>query len=288
MLVQEPSVEASISILRGLKEKYETHHGVRIQDSALVHAAVLADRYISHRFLPDKAIDLVDEACANTRVQLDSQPEIIDVFERKHLQLEIEATALAKEKDTASAQRLTKVRDEMALIQEELRPLRARYQNEKSRIDELRTLTQKLESLKTKIADAERRHDLALAADLRYGAIPEVEKRIAQMEAAIKIDREKEDPNKLLSETVTPEQINEVVSRWTGIPVARLTKTEKDRLLGLAVVLHKRVIGQDEAVDAVSEAVLRSRAGLSSSNQPIGSFLFLGPTGEEVMGRKVW
>ncbi|KAJ3091373.1 hypothetical protein HK102_000783 [Quaeritorhiza haematococci] len=278
--VQEPSVEATISILRGLRERYEAHHGVRIQDTALVTAALLANRYITDRFLPDKAIDLVDEACANTRVQLDSQPEAIDNLERKHLQLEIEATALAKESDAASKQRLAKVKEEMAHIREQLKPLKLRYENEKGRIDELRTLNTKLEELNRKIAQAENRRDLALAADLKYGAVPELKKRIAEVEKQVAEEKSRGlDKNKLLSEEVGPEQITEIVSKWTGIPVTQLSKSQADRLLHLSETLHKRVIGQDEAVDAVAEAVIRSRAGLAGEHQPIGSFLFLGPTG---------
>ncbi|KAJ1927678.1 hypothetical protein IWQ60_002734 [Tieghemiomyces parasiticus] len=285
VFVGEPSVEDSISILRGIKERYENHHGVKIMDSALVAAAQLSKRYITNRFLPDKAIDLMDEACANTRVQLDSQPEIIDQLERRHLQLEVEATALAKEKDAASKGRLKHVQAEMARLQEELRPLKARYANEKGRLDEVRQLKQKLDDLRNKAADAERRYDLAQAADIRYYAIPDIEKRIAQLtearqreeaaEAAVATDQS----DKLLTEVVGPDQIMEVVARWTGIPVTKLNQTEIDRLLGLAEHLEQRVVGQREAVDAIADAVLRSRAGLARENQPLGSFLFLGPTG---------
>ncbi|KAJ3224914.1 hypothetical protein HK099_007634 [Clydaea vesicula] len=281
--VQEPSVESTISILRGLKEKYETHHGVKVLDSALVTAAVMANRYITNRFLPDKAIDLIDEACANTRVQLDSQPEIIDKLERQYLQLEIEALALEKEKDKQSSERLGKVKVEMAKIKEDLKPLKLAYEKEKGRLDEVRELTQRLDALKNKMADAERRRDLALAADLKYGAIPDLQKRIDLLEQKMKLEKEDadQDPNdkKLLSETVTSDQIIEIVSRWTKIPVQKLSKTQTERLLNLSKVLHERVIGQDEAVNSVSEAVLRNRAGFSNQNQPIGSFLFLGPTG---------
>lgn len=283
VLVQEPSVESAISILRGLKEKYENHHGVKISDSALVTAAVMSNRYITNRFLPDKAIDLMDEACANTRVQLDSQPEIIDQLERRLLQLEIEATALSKEKDKASKERLTNAKAEISKIQEELKPLKLRFENEKGRIDELRGLKQKLDTLRNKVLEAERRYDLALAADLKYGAIPDVEKRIEQLEEELKKKKEEESvtgtSSKILSETVGPDQIIEIVARQTNIPVTKLTKSETEKLLGLGDVLHKRVIGQDDAVTAVAEAVIRSRAGLASSHQPIGSFLFLGPTG---------
>ncbi|KAJ3043537.1 hypothetical protein HK097_001731 [Rhizophlyctis rosea] len=282
--VGEPSVESSISILRGLREKWEAFHGVRITDGALVTAATLADRYITHRFLPDKAIDLVDEACANTRVQLDSQPEAIDILERRILQLEVEATALEKEKDPASQQRLQKVREDMSRLQEQITPLKARYQSEKGRLDEIRELTQKLEMMKNKAADAQRRRDLQTAADLVHYAIPETQQKIADLEQQQKEDRTRleSEPTatsgRLLTEVVGPDQIMEVVARWTGIPVTRLNKSQTDRLLQLSQQLHKRVVGQDEAVSAVADAVLRARAGLAGTGT-IGSFLFLGPTG---------
>jgi len=276
--VGEPSVADTISILRGLKAKYESHHGVRITDTALVIASQLAARYITNRFLPDKAIDLVDEACANTRVQLDSQPEIIDTLERRKLQLEIEATALEKEKDSASKQRLVKVKEELDNIKEQIKPLQAKYEQEKKRVDELRNYQQKLEDLKRKIDNAQRNYDLATVADLKYGAIPELEKKISLL-AEEKEKASNNTNNSLLTEVVGTDQIADVVSRWTGIPVTKLSQGEKEKLLHLGEQLHKRVIGQDEAVDAVSEAVLRSRAGLSRKNQPTGSFLFLGPTG---------
>lgn len=275
--VGEPTVLDTISILRGLKERYEMHHGVRITDSALVLAAQLAHRYIQGRFLPDKAIDLVDEACANTRVQLDSQPEVIDALQRKHLRLEIEATALAKEHDTSSQQRLLKVREELAKIDEELKPLIAMHQKERGRLDEQRQLSQKLEELRIKATDAERRHDLALAADLRYFAIPEVQRRIEELNN--KSQEEQEHGKSLLTKVIAEDQIAEVVSRWTGIPVSKLNETETQRLLTLADRLRQRVVGQDGAVEATAEAILRSRSGLGKRNQPIGSFLFLGPTG---------
>jgi len=283
VFVKEPSVEDTISILRGLKEKYENHHGVVIQDSALVTAAQLADRYITTRFLPDKAIDLMDEACASTRVQLDSQPEVIDQLERRKLQLEVEATALAKEKDKASKDRLDKVKEELAHIDDELRPLRLRYEQERGRVNELSNLKKKRDLLNQKIAEAERMRDLAKVADLRYGAIPDLEKQIQTLEKQEEEEKQSRrgasSSDKLISEVVGPDQIAEVVARWTGIPVSKLNQSEKDKLLHLQDRLHSRVVGQDEAVDAVAEAVLRSRAGLSRPNQPTGSFLFLGPTG---------
>eukprot|EP01119_Soliformovum_irregulare_P013267 TRINITY_DN3519_c0_g1_i1.p1 TRINITY_DN3519_c0_g1~~TRINITY_DN3519_c0_g1_i1.p1 ORF type:complete len:885 (+),score=322.13 TRINITY_DN3519_c0_g1_i1:72-2726(+) len=275
VLVGEPSVTDTISILRGLKEKYEAHHGVHIQDAALVIAAQLANRYITNRFLPDKAIDLMDEACANTRVQLDSQPEIIDQLERRSLQLEVEATALSKEKDEMSKQRLTRVKEELSKIKEEMQPLKMRYDQEREKINEVRNLNQKLEEIKSKIEVAKRQHDLAKAADLQYYAQPEIEKKIAEIQARNKADADE----RMLTEIVGPEEIAKVVARWTGIPVTKLSQGDKERLLTLSDQLHKKVVGQDEAVDSVAEAVLRSRAGLSRPNQPTGSFLFLGPTG---------
>ncbi|KAL0921033.1 hypothetical protein M5K25_008061 [Dendrobium thyrsiflorum] len=271
--VAEPSVADTISILRGLKERYEGHHGVRIQDRALVVAAQLSSRYITGRHLPDKAIDLVDEACANVRVQLDSQPEEIDNLERRRIQLEVEMHALEKEKDKASKSRLTEVKKELDDLRDKLQPLVMRYRKEKERIDEIRRLKQKREELLFALQEAERRMDLARAADLRYGALQEIDAAIAQLEG------EAGGENLMLTENVGPDQIAEVVSRWTGIPVTRLGQNDKERLIGLAERLHKRVVGQDQAVDAVAEAVLRSRAGLGRPQQPTGSFLFLGPTG---------
>ncbi|XP_072966532.1 chaperone protein ClpB1 [Typha angustifolia] len=270
--VAEPSVADTISILRGLKEKYEGHHGVRIQDRALVVAAQLSSRYITGRHLPDKAIDLVDEACANVRVQLDSQPEEIDNLERKRIQLEVEWHALEKEKDKASKARLVEVRKELDDLRDKLQPLKMKYQKEKERVDEIRRLKQRREELQFTLQEAERRMDLARVADLRYGALQEIDGAIAKLEGDI-------GENLMLTENVGPEHIAEVVSRWTGIPVTRLGQNEKERLMGLAERLHKRVVGQDQAVEAVAEAVLRSRAGLGRPQQPTGSFLFLGPTG---------
>ncbi|GJJ70623.1 ATP-dependent Clp protease ATP-binding subunit ClpB [Entomortierella parvispora] len=287
--VGEPSLADTISILRGLKERYEVHHGVKIADAALVTAATLAHRYITNRFLPDKAIDLMDEACANTRVQLDSQPELIDQLERRHLQLEVEATALGKEKDAASQQRLVKVREEMSRISEELKPLKLKYEVDKGRINEVRDLNQKLQDLKNKAEEAERRYDLAQAADIRYYAIPDLEKKIATVTAErarqeaeqllAAANGTKADSGELVTEVVGPEQITEVVSRWTGIPTQRLNKSQVERLLQLGQRLSERVVGQDEAVEAVAEAVLRSRAGMAKEHAPLGSFMFLGPTG---------
>jgi ATP-dependent Clp protease ATP-binding subunit ClpB len=276
--VGEPSVESTISILRGLKDKYEAHHGVRLADTALVAAAQLSSRYIPSRFLPDKAIDLVDEACAGVRVQLDSRPEEIDVLERKKLQLEIESMALAKEKDSASKRRHQDVTKQIASIEEQLKPLLMRFEMERGRLDEIRDLKEKLEEYRRKADSAQRQGQLDRAADLRYFVIPDTEKRIK----ALTEEQEKkkaEVTNTMLSEHVGPDQITEVIARWTGIPVARLNQSQSERLLTLSDKLHERVVGQDEAVDSVSEAVLRSRAGLGRPHQPTGSFLFLGPTG---------
>jgi ATP-dependent Clp protease ATP-binding subunit ClpB len=284
--VGEPSVPSTISILRGLKDRYETHHGIRITDGALVLSAKLSDRYITNRFLPDKAIDLLDEACANVRVQLDSQPEEIDKLERNLLQLQVEEQALKNEKDKSSKIRLGKVKEEMAEIQEELKPLKLKYEHEKSRINEQRDLQNKVAELKNKILQAERARDLNRVADLTYGALPNVERRLK--EVTEKNEREAEQArlnpddnnnNTMVRELVDENDIAEIVSRWTKIPVSKLTSGEREKLLHLGDNLHKRVIGQDNAVNAVAEAVLRSRAGLSKPNQPTGSFLFLGPTG---------
>jgi ATP-dependent Clp protease ATP-binding subunit ClpB len=271
--VGEPTVVDTISILRGLRERYESHHGVRIQDAALVAAAELSSRYIADRFLPDKAIDLVDEACANARVELDSQPAAIDQLDRRRLQLDVEATALAREDDAASKSRLAKVREELAKLREDLGVLTARHQLEKAEVDRRRALRQKLEAAKTAVESAERKYDLAKVAELRYGVIPDLEAQLAANDGAAN------DSGRLLGESVGPEAIAEVVSRWTGIPANRLTQGERTRLLELAKRLQARVVGQQEAVTAVAAAVLRSRAGLGDADQPLGSFLFLGPTG---------
>eukprot|EP00262_Sarcandra_glabra_P016342 TRINITY_DN529_c0_g1_i1.p1 TRINITY_DN529_c0_g1~~TRINITY_DN529_c0_g1_i1.p1 ORF type:complete len:915 (-),score=221.58 TRINITY_DN529_c0_g1_i1:123-2867(-) len=272
--VAEPSVADTVSILRGLKERYEGHHGVRIQDRALVVAAQLSSRYITGRHLPDKAIDLVDEACANVRVQLDSQPEEIDNLERKRIQLEVELHALEKEKDKASKARLVEVRKELDDLRDTLQPLMMKYRKEKERVDEIRRLKQRREELLFSLQEAERRMDLARVADIKYGALQEIDTAINKLEGNTDTDE-----NLMLTETVGPDQIAEVVSRWTGIPVTRLGQNDKERLIGLGDRLHKRVVGQDQAVNAVAEAVLRSRAGLGRPQQPTGSFLFLGPTG---------
>ncbi|KXZ42746.1 hypothetical protein GPECTOR_120g413 [Gonium pectorale] len=271
VMVKEPSVADTVAILRGIKERYEVHHGVHITDRALVVAAELSDRYITSRFLPDKAIDLVDEACANLRVQLDSKPEALDGLERQRTRLQVEAAALAKEKDALSRQRAAEVARELAALEEQLRPLLLRYQQERGRLEELRRLAHKRDEILVNIQLAEQHNNLARIADLRYGALPDVEERLKSLRAAAPADA-------MLSEEVGPEEIAVVVSRWTGIPVSRLQQSERDKLLALRQELQRRVVGQDEAVAAVADAVLRSRAGLAARNRG-SSFLFLGPTG---------
>ncbi|KAI8322031.1 P-loop containing nucleoside triphosphate hydrolase protein [Martensiomyces pterosporus] len=281
--VSEPTVQDTISILRGLKERYETHHGVKVLDSALVTAAQLSDRYITNRRLPDKALDVIDEAMAWTRVQLDSQPEQIDHLERKILQLEIERTALQKEKDDASKKRLEVVGQEIAQLNEELQPLKLRYEQEKGLLDEIRAANQKMEALRHKAEEARRRQDLQKAADYEFYAIPELRDRINELMAKQAKHEEMvasgEIKQEMLSSIVGPDQVAEVIARWTGIPVQRLNQSQVERLMTLADRLKKSVVGQDRAIDAVSDAILRSRAGMSRANQPTGSFLFLGPTG---------
>lgn len=272
VLVSEPSVQDTVQILRGLKEKYSTYHGVRITDRALVVAAELADRYITNRFLPDKAIDLVDEACSNLQVQLESKPEEIDVLERQLMRLRVEEKALEKEKDPISKQRLVEVQKEIGELGETLRPLSLRYQQEKQRLDEIKSLQKKREEVLVRIAQAEARMDLPSVADLKYGALAEIEETLRQRQAEAK------NVEHLLSDTVGPEDVAVVVSKWTGIPVTKLQSTDRERLMHLESYLHERVIGQDQAVKAVADAVLRSRAGLASRARG-SSFLFLGPTG---------
>ena len=275
VLVDQPTVEDTISILRGLKERFEIHHGVRITDSALIACAVLSDRYITDRFLPDKAIDLMDEAAARIRTEIDSLPSELDEISRKIMQLEIEKQALSKESDSGSKARLENITNELAELKAENDKMRAQWEQEKQAIVGVKEIKQKIEDVKYKIEEAERKYDLEKLAELRYGELPELEK---QLEAA-KNQADSEDEKRLLKEEVGEEEIAEVVSSWTGIPVAKLVESEKEKLLHLGEILHKRVIGQDEAVDAVAEAVLRARAGLKDENRPIGSFIFLGPTG---------
>jgi ATP-dependent Clp protease ATP-binding subunit ClpB len=276
VIVDQPSVEDTVSILRGLKERYEVHHGVRIKDSALVAAAVLSNRYISDRFLPDKAIDLVDEAAAKLRTEIDSLPSELDEILRRVMQLEIEREALKKETDAASQERLGKLEHELADLRAQGDELKARWQAEKDAVQQLRGIREQIEQTKIEVEQAERQYDLNRAAELRYG-------RLAGLERQLQADEEglttKRGPSRLIKEEVDEEDVAEVVSRWTGVPVSKLLEGEIQKLLHLDEELHKRVVGQDEAVTAVSEAVLRARSGLKDPNRPIGSFIFLGPTG---------
>ena len=272
VLIQEPTVEDTVSILRGLKERYEVFHGVKIQDGALIAAATLSDRYISDRFLPDKAIDLVDEACAMIRTEMDSMPAELDEVRRKIMQLEIEEAALNKETDELSKQRLQKLHEELSAHRDAFNEMKARWENEKQDISKVQKLREELERVTGQIAQAERRYDLNGAAELKYGTLPRLQKELEEAEKAQK-------GSDLLHDRVTEEEITRIISARTGIPLSRLAQTEREKLLHLPDELHKRIIGQNEAVQAVSDAILRSRAGISDENRPIGSFLFLGPTG---------
>ncbi|MBI2962691.1 MAG: ATP-dependent chaperone ClpB [Deltaproteobacteria bacterium] len=274
VLVDQPTVEETISILRGLRERYEVHHGVRIKDAALVSAAVLSNRYISDRFLPDKAIDLVDEAAAKLRTEMDSMPTELDEVSRKVLQLEIEREALRKESDVASKERLAKLERELAELKNESQRLRARWEAEKGWVTQIRDLRREIEEQKVEMEKAERQYDLNRVAEIKYGRLVDLEKRLQQAEGRLH-----EQGAALLQEEVTEQDVAEVVGRWTGIPVSRLLEGEKQKLLGLGERLHERVVGQEEAIEAVSDAVLRARSGLKDPNRPIGSFIFLGPTG---------
>ena len=275
IFVEAPSVEDTISILRGLKERYEVHHGVRIQDAALIAAATLSDRYITDRFLPDKAIDLVDEAAARLRMEIDSSPREIDERERRLMQLQIEAQALGKERDDASKERLARITEEIANLREELGALKARYEGEREAIQSVQEKKARLEELRTAAEQAERRGDLETAARLRYGDIRDLEQQLQAQESDL-AGHEKE---AMLQQEVTETDIAEIVGRWTGVPVTRLLESEMDKLLHMEERLHSRVVGQDQAVAAVANAVRRSRSGLQDPNRPIGSFIFLGPTG---------
>ena len=273
--VDEPTVEDTISILRGLKERYEVYHGVRIHDNALVAAATLSNRYITDRFLPDKAIDLVDEACAQIRTEIDSMPEELDGIRRKIMQLEIEEMALKKEDDQLSQDRLAKLREELANLKDKFNEMKARWESEKNSVDEVKKLKGEIEKLHADIENAQLRYEYETAARLKYSELPALEKKLAE---AVKASEEKKQ-NSMVHDTVTEEEIAAIVARWTGIPVARLVEGEREKLLHLDDYLHRRVVGQDEAVQKVTEAILRSRAGIADPNRPIGSFLFLGPTG---------
>ena len=275
--VDQPSVEDTISILRGLKERYELHHGVKISDSALVAAAVLSNRYISERFLPDKAIDLVDEAAAKLKMEITSKPVELDEIDRRIMQLQMEELSLKKEDDPASKERLGKIEQELANLMERQRELSARWQMEKEAIERLQNLKAERDAVKLQIEQAEQKYDLNRAAELKYGKLMELERQIQEQEAHLAKLQANGEP--LLREQVTPEDIAEIVSRWTGIPVTSLMESEKQKLLRLEAHLHQRVVGQDEAVAAVAAAIRRARAGLKDPNRPIGSFLFMGPTG---------
>lgn len=275
VMVDEPSVEDTISILRGLKEKFEIHHGVRITDNALIACATLSNRYISDRYLPDKAIDLMDEAAARIRTEIDSMPSDLDQISRKIMQLEIEKQALSKEEDKASKSRLDAISEELANLKTENDELMAKWSNEKNMIQELKNKKLKLDELRHEIESAEREYDLEKLAKLKYGELPALEKEIEDL----KNKTEQANESRMLREEVGEEEIQAVISEWTGIPVSKLAESEREKLLHLEDILHKRVIGQDEGVKAVSEAILRARAGLKNENRPVGSFIFLGPTG---------
>ena len=272
--VDEPTVEDTISILRGLKERYEVFHGVKITDSALVSAAVLSNRYISDRFLPDKAIDLVDEACALIKTELDSMPTELDELNRRVMQLEIEETALKKEDDRLSQERLADLQKELAELRSEFQNKKAQWDNEKKSVEKVQKLREDLESLKNEIQQAEQSYDLNKAAELKYGKLPQL-----QQQLEIEEEKVKGEDLSLVHESVSEEEIAKIISRWTGIPVAKLTESERNKTLHLDEELHKRVIGQDEGVTKVTEAIIRSKAGIKDPSKPIGSFLFLGPTG---------
>ncbi len=276
VMVAEPTVEDTITILRGLKERYEVYHGVKIQDQALISAAVLSNRYISDRFLPDKAIDLVDEACATIRTEMDSMPQELDDIRRRIMQHEIEEAALKKEEDALSKERLAVIERELADMREQFNSMRARWENEKNAIGKVQKLREEIEQVGGEIAAAERNYDLNKAAELKYGKLPQLQAELAEQE---KFAEEAKDSSSLVRDKVTEEEIARIIARWTGIPVSKLMEGEREKLLHLEDTLHERVIGQDEAVTKVSEAILRSRAGIQNPNRPIGSFMFLGPTG---------
>lgn len=275
VIVDQPTVEDTISILRGLKERFEIHHGVKISDAALIACATLSDRYISDRFLPDKAIDLMDEAAAKIRMEIDSMPVELDEISRKIMQLEIEKQALGKEDDKASIKRLETLEGELAELKDEEKVLMAQWNNEKEAITKVKETKEKIEEIRHKMDEAERSYDLETLAKLKYGSLPELEEKLEEQ----KKEAEKAEEARLLKEEVGEEEIAEAVSNWTGIPVAKLVESEKEKLIRLPEILHKRVIGQDEGIEAVSQAILRARAGLKNENRPIGSFIFLGPTG---------
>ena len=272
--VDEPTVEDTISILRGLKERYEVYHGVKITDSALVAAATLSDRYISDRFLPDKAIDLVDESCAMIKTEMDSMPAELDELSRKIMQMEIEEAALKKETDRLSQDRLAELQKELAELHDQFATKKAQWENEKSSVDKLSSLREEIEAVNREIAQAQQKYDLNKAAELQYGKLPELQKQLEAEEEKVK-----NQDLSLVHESVTEDEIARIVSKWTGIPVAKLNESERSKTLHLDEILHKRVVGQDEGVEKVTEAIIRSKAGIKDPSKPIGSFLFLGPTG---------
>ena len=275
VLVDEPTVEDTITILRGLKERYEVFHGVKIADNALISAATLSHRYISDRFLPDKAIDLIDEACSMIKTEMESMPTELDEVSRKIMQLEIEETALSKEKDDISKKRLDDIKKEKSELKTKFDGMKAKWDNEKQSINKVQKLREEIENVNAGIEKAERDYDLNKVAELRYGKLPELQNNLKEQEELI----EKSKENGLLRNKVTEEEITKIISKWTGIPVTKLMEGEREKILNLDKILHKRVIGQDEAVEKVSEAIIRSRAGISDPRRPIGSFMFLGPTG---------
>ena len=276
VMVDEPNVEDTISILRGLKERYEVYHGVKISDNALISAATLSNRYITDRFLPDKAIDLIDEACATIRTEMDSMPTELDEINRKMIQLQIEETALKKESDSISQEHLEEIQKELAELREKFNSMKAKWENEKNDISAVQKLREELEQIGGEIEKAKREYDFNKAAELEYGRLPQLKKELESLEKQAEEDLKGE---RLLRDRVTEDEIAKIVCRWTGIPVSKLMEGEKEKILGMEGLLHKRVIGQNEAVTKVSEAILRSRAGIQSPDRPIGSFLFLGPTG---------
>lgn len=276
VMVNEPTVEDTISILRGLKERYEVFHGVKIQDQALIAAATLSNRYITDRFLPDKAIDLVDEACALIKTELDSMPSELDAVSRRIMQYEIEEAALKKETDKLSKEHLVQIQKELSTLRESFNHMKAKWENEKNAISKVQKLREEIEQVNVQIEKAEREYDLNRAAELKYGELPKLSKQLEQQE---KIAEDTEEKRTLLRDRVTEEEIAMIVGRWTGIPVSKLMEGEREKLLALDDILHKRVVGQNEAVDKVTQAIMRSRAGIQDPNRPIGSFLFLGPTG---------
>ena len=275
VMVDEPTVEDTISILRGLKERYEVYHGVKISDNSLIAAATLSHRYISDRFLPDKAIDLVDEACSMIKTEMKSMPTELDEVSRKIMQLEIEETALGKESDEISKRRLADIQREKSELKEKFDSMKAKWENEKQAIGKVQKLREEIEKINSQIEKAERNYELNKAAELKYGKLPELQKELEKEEEA----SEKSKENGLLRNKVTEDEIAKIISRWTGIPITKLIEGEREKILHLKDILHKRVIGQDEAVQDVSEAIMRSRAGIGDPRRPIGSFLFLGPTG---------